>query len=222
MEIKQYISQNQCSYFNTKTQINIFFTVPKLNPAIYEMLINKGYRRSGIIFYKNICPDCNGCMPIRVSTQNFSPSNSQKRVFKKNQNIKIVCENVKFDEEAFELYKKYCNYRHSSEKDKSVYIEFLIKSPIITQMMRYYVDEKLVGTGWIDILPDSVSSVYFIFDPDYSKRSLGVFSVLKEIELAKKLNKSWLQLGFWIHDNQKMSYKNLYKPHQLLINDVWQ
>ena len=84
-------------------------------------------------------------------------------------------------------------------------------------------EEHLIGIGWTDILPNSLSSVYFAFDPDHSFRRLGVFSLLKELELCRKLQKKWLQLGFWIEDNHKMSYKNQYKPCQILVKDGgWQ
>ena len=88
-------------------------------------------------------------------------------------------------------------------------------------MMRYYLGNKLVGVGWLDVLPRSLSSVYFAYDLEFSKRRLGVFSVLKEIELAKELHLSYLHLGFWVNDCKAMNYKFQFKPHELLINDIW-
>jgi arginyl-tRNA--protein-N-Asp/Glu arginylyltransferase len=95
-------------------------------------------------------------------------------------------------------------------------------SPVPTDIMRYYVDGRLAGLGWIDILPHSLSSVYFSFTPTYSSRSLGTFSILKQIELCHDLGKDWLQLGFWVQACQNMTYKSRFKPCQILVDGVWQ
>ena len=88
--------------------------------------------------------------------------------------------------------------------------------------MEYYLGDKLIGAGWLDVLPNGISSIYYIFDPDYSKRSLGTFSVMKEIELCNDLGKEWLYLGFYVRESPKMSYKADFKPYQLLTDDeVW-
>lgn len=88
-------------------------------------------------------------------------------------------------------------------------------------MLRYYLESTLVGVGWLDVLPNSLSSVYFAFDPAYQKRRLGVFSVLKEIELAKKLHKPFLHMGFWVCDCKSMKYKDEYRPYELLVGGKW-
>jgi len=73
----------------------------------------------------------------------------------------------------------------------------------------------------VDVLPHSLSSVYFAFDPDFGRRSLGTFSVMKEIELAAAGGKRWLQFGFWVAGSQKMDYKAGFRPHETLIDGVW-
>ena len=44
---------------------------------------------------------------------------------------------------------------------------------------QFYIDGKLIAVGVLDILPHSVSSVYFYYDPEYSFLSLGVYSALR-------------------------------------------
>ncbi len=50
----------------------------------------------------------------------------------------------------------------------------------------------------IDIVEDGISSIYFLYDPDYSYYSLGTYSLLKQIEFAKILKKRWIYLGYWV------------------------
>jgi len=44
---------------------------------------------------------------------------------------------------------------------------------------QYWLDDKLIAVGVIDILPGCVSSVYFFYDPDYSFLSLGTYGSLR-------------------------------------------
>lgn len=223
LDIKGFFSQGQCSYSPERESLAYAFSVENMPSEVYEAIISRGFRRCGVSFYRNLCLNCRSCIPIRVDVQKFKPSKSQRRVLRKNQDVRITRHPVSFDHKGFLLYRKYCAQRHDSVKDEDDYIQFLIESPVPTEMMRYYVEGHLIGIGWTDILPNSLSSVYFAFDPDHSFRRPGVFSLLKELELCRTLQKRWLQLGFWIEDNHKMSYKNQYKPCQILVNDdVWQ
>lgn len=64
----------------------------------------------------------------------------------------------------------------------------------------------------IDVLPNSVSSVYFFYDPLYRKYSLGVYGVLKELDYMKSMkNLKYYYLGFYIQDSPKLIYKRYYK-----------
>ena len=51
--------------------------------------------------------------------------------------------------------------------------------------MKYYVNNELIAVGIVDILPESVSSVYFFYLPKYKKLSLGIFGALKELDFIK-------------------------------------
>lgn len=213
-----------CPYLSGKEWVTHFFAARQLSPALYENLISKGFRRSGIMFYQNHCPGCTACFPIRVDVRHFRPSKSQRRVLRKNRDVTITRYPVAFNMDDFHLYQQYCEQRHSSSPVPTPegYIHFLVVSPVPTEIMRYYVNDRLVGLGWIDMLPHSLSSVYFSFDPAYSSRSLGMFSILQQIELCRILGKEWLQLGFWVEVCQKMSYKSRFKPCQIMIDEAWQ
>jgi arginine-tRNA-protein transferase len=65
----------------------------------------------------------------------------------------------------------------------------------------YKVDGHLVGISVIDILPSCVSSVYFIWDPDWAWASLGKLSALREVGLVREMARKgakgmgWLYMG---------------------------
>jgi len=81
--------------------------------------------------------------------------------------------------------------------------------------------------GVIDILPSCLSSVYFIYDPDYSFLSLGKYSALQEIKWVQNISKlvpnlSYYYMGYYIKDCQKMKYKANYQPSDLLCPETYQ
>lgn len=222
MELEIFEANNgSCPYLDARQWYSYTFKSEKLDGSVYESLLAHGFRRSGKFFYKNNCPGCSECVAIRLNVANQTISKSQKRTWNKNQDLIVRWHPVKFDEESFDLYQRYSVQKHGVETSEKNYWDFLVNSAVDTIMMRYYLDSRLVGVGWLDLLPQSLSSVYFAYDLAFSKRRLGVFSVLKEMQLTKDLNRSFLHLGFWVKDCKAMSYKQQFKPHELLLDDIW-
>jgi len=73
----------------------------------------------------------------------------------------------------------------------------------------------------IDLLSDGLSSVYTFYDPDLPRARLGVYNVLWQIELCRKLDLDFVYLGYWIKDSRKMAYKTDYRPAQGLQHGAW-
>ncbi len=222
MELELFEANNgNCPYLEGKQWHSYTFKTGKLDNNIYESLLTIGFRRSGRFFYKNNCPGCNECVAIRVRVNEFNQTRSQRRTWAKNRDLAITWHPVDFDEESYALYQHYSVQKHGSETTEANYWDFLINSAVDTIMMKYCLGDRLIGIGWVDVLPRSLSSVYFAYDLEFSKRRLGIYSVLKEIELARDMGRSFLHLGFWVDRCQAMSYKQQFNPHELLINDVW-
>lgn len=222
MELKLFeVDNGTCPYLDGRQWRSHIFLALNLDAPIYEILLNRGFRRSGTAFYKNSCVDCKMCVPIRIAVNTFRPSKSQKRTIRKNRETTTTLHRIGYDESGFDLYKRYTSNRFGTEMTEEDYREILTESPIETKLLKYHHNSRLIGIGWIDVLPRSLSSVYFAFEPEYSDRRLGVYSILREIELARSLNKEFLHLGFWVRGCPSMEYKKQYKPHQLLLNGEW-
>jgi arginine-tRNA-protein transferase len=80
----------------------------------------------------------------------------------------------------------------------------------------YYLNDTLIGVDLIDILDDGVSSIYFYYDPDYMKYSLGKLSMYNQITFAKRSQKKWIYLGYYVKECPSLSYKSHYKPYLTL------
>ncbi|NQY94080.1 MAG: arginyltransferase, partial [Campylobacteraceae bacterium] len=82
----------------------------------------------------------------------------------------------------------------------------------------YVRDNKLIGVAISDILPKSISSIYCYYDHDYDKYSIGKYSILVQVKIAKELNIPYIYLGYWIKDHFSMGYKENYQPFEILVN----
>jgi arginine-tRNA-protein transferase len=191
--------------------------------AAYEALLADGWRRSGVVFYQNHCPGCSCCIPLRISVGSFVPSRSQRRVSRRNSDVAVRIGPTTSDDELVSLYRRYVQERHDplDPVEPEQFERFLVSSPVESRMMRYTVGDQLIGAGWVDLLADGISSVYFAFDPAESRRSLGTFSILQEIALARELDKQWLYLGFFVPGSPKMEYKGAFEPGEYAVNGKW-
>ena len=85
----------------------------------------------------------------------------------------------------------------------------------------YEIAGQTVAISLLDVCAQSVSAVYHFYDPDFADRSLGVHSVLAEIEWTRQIGVPHYYLGFWVEGAATMDYKAAYRPHELLVDGVW-
>jgi len=211
-----------CPYLPRGHWITDVLYTGRMSESSYEALLEQGWRRSGCCFYRNTCPDCQSCIPLRVDIGAFRPNRSQKRTLKNNSDISIERIPAVFDAQDYALYSAYCRMRHEQNPSEEEYRHFLIESPLATEIMRYRSNGSLIALAWIDMLPNAVSSVYCAYDPQSARRSPGTLSILHQIELCRELSKPWLYLGFYVPESPRMRYKIHFQPCRVLIARQWQ
>ncbi len=196
-----------------------------INKALYSKLSALGFRRSGNHYYRPHCTNCNACTAARVPVDIFTPSRSQKRILKKNIGLETSITPPEYYQRHYDLYEKYISTRHTDgdmyPPSEEQYRSFLVESNPNTFFVEFKYKGELIGVSVIDELSNGLSAVYTYFDPDFSDRSLGTYSVLWQIEQCKKRSLKFLYLGYWIKNCRKMDYKTQYRPLQLHINGQW-
>lgn len=217
--------EHECAYLPGRNARDEVFWCHTLSPARYLALMDLGFRRSGLIVYRPRCEGCSACVPMRVNVASFTPSKSQRRVLRRNADVLLELDEPQFTAEKAELYARYLRLQHPESPQESSpesLREFLYTSCTATLEACYRDSQgRLLGVTILDICPGAVSSVYHFFEPEEASRSIGVYSVLAEIELCRKKNWPWYYLGFWVKGCATMEYKTNYGPHELLIDGKW-
>lgn len=227
-ELQYYITPpHDCSYLPEKSARMVFLDpVHKIDVVTLSELSRVGFRRSGDFVYRPECHLCRQCLSCRVPVDVFKMNSQQKKAWKRNQDLEVrITQTQDATDLHYQLYERYINERHSDgdmfPPSYDQFEKFLIHSCSNSFFIELWKDNRLISVSTCDVLDDGVSAVYTFFDPDESKRSLGVFAVLKQIEYVKQHNQDFVYLGYWVPHSFKMNYKSQYAPFELLLDGQW-
>jgi arginine-tRNA-protein transferase len=213
----------ECSYIEGNSVRMNYKYVHDASLAFNAAVIKRGWRRFGNYYFHPICNGCNECKSLRIDVENFTLSRSQKKANNRNKDTRIIVQKPTISNLHLSLYDKYHHFKSKNDgwKHKSIttrnYIEnFVEGAGDMGKEVLYIKDDKLIGVDLIDIVEDGISSIYFFYDPDFSRLSLGTYSLLYQIKLAKILDLKWIYLGYYVDGCKAFAYKTNFKPQQIL------
>ncbi|WP_175517733.1 arginyltransferase [Planctomicrobium piriforme] len=217
--------QRPCSYLPEQTAALEYRGYPGLSPDALEELICRGWRRFGVQVFRPACPACQKCIPVRIDVASFQPTKSQRRTQRRNDHITFELATATVSEQHVDLYNRWHadmadrrDWREQETDPRNYARSFLSGAFPSAHELRYYDSDELVGIGLIDMLPSALSSIYFYHAPEWRPLGPGTFSLLCEIELARRLGLQHVYLGFWIAECPSMAYKNRFHPHEVLLS----
>ena len=196
-----------------KSFINEEFYAQKVSAREMDALWARGWRHFGthffrynLGFYEN---EIRLVLPLRTRLSDFTLSKSQRRILRKNQDLQTAIRPVVFTEEKEILFERH-KQRFKSGVPDSIY-DFLDRNasdtPCETLEICVYDQNKLLAASFFDVGESAVSSVYAMFSPDAASRSLGIFTMLLEMDYAQKNGKSFYYQGYCYSGNSYYDYK---------------
>jgi arginyl-tRNA--protein-N-Asp/Glu arginylyltransferase len=217
-----------CPYLGGKEERKVFtHLVGERAPELNNILTQGGFRRSQSIAYRPACEGCRSCVSVRVVAKDFRPSQSMRRIARRNADVVSDMRIAVPTSEQYAIFRAYLDSRHrdGGMADMTVldYAMMVEDSHIETRIIEYRLREsgELVAMALTDVLSDGLSMVYSFFEPDLSARSLGTLMVLDHISRAQRMGLSYVYLGYWVRGSRKMDYKGRFLPQERLMPEGW-
>lgn len=193
--------------------INEEFHAETIGPGMLDILLAEAWRHFGTHFfrynfgiYEN---EIRRVMPLRIRLANFTLSKSQRRILRRNADLETFVKPIEITAETEDLFERH-KRRFKSGVPATIY-DFLSHDPANVPTMGLEVSvrkgAKLLAASFFAVGNTSVSSIYGIFDSEQTTRSLGIFTMLKEIEFARKNGKSLYYHGYAYEGESYYDYK---------------
>lgn len=222
-------SPGACVYLPEQTQQMEYDVVASLSRAEYGRRLRAGWRRFGDSLFRPRCPACRACQSLRVVVDSFRPNRSQQRVRKANQAVvQMDTAAPSLTDEKLALYDRYHAFQTElkgwpvhERRDADGYRQSFIHNPasLLVHECNYYLEEKLVGVGYVDTLVEGLSAIYFFYEPSLRHLSLGTWHILSLIEQAARLRLPHVYLGYYVAGCRSMEYKARFTPNEILGPD---
>lgn len=226
-EVVLYDQPTDCSYLPGRiARLPHRFPLQRLSPEEFDQRLEAGDRRAGLLLYRPQCPSCQACQPVRLDVQTFRPDATQRRMQRRGDRLLTVQQGRPVvDAQRVALFNRHRELRGLAGDDPPVtedsYAEFLVDSCCETIELSYWHEGKLVGVAITDAGRQSLSAVYCFYEPTFQLLSLGTYSILRQVELARQTQRRYLYLGFFIAQSPHMSYKARFRPQQRRIDGQW-
>ncbi len=221
-------TEENCSYLDNTMQTTQYKIINDCSSDYCATLIEKGWRRFGGMFFRPICADCHACESFKIDVPNYQFSKSERRIIRKNEDLKMVIQRPQVTSTHLELFEKYHlhmkdkrDWTHHKVTPRHYYSSFVNGHGSFGYEVLYYHENTLIAVDLIDVFDEGISSIYFYYDPDFSNRSLGTFSMLQQIRMAQEAELKWIYMGYYVEGCQSLEYKSRYKPYHVLQGRPW-
>lgn len=214
----------QCGYFKDRKSLFEEYLLEDISEVEFEYLLAHGMRHFGDYYFRPRCLDCYKCIPIRARVDEFQITRSQKRAFKACEDLEIKIGSPHYTDEKFNLYinhkERFQPLQDDVEDEQNFRLSFYVSTAFGIEF-EYYLDGKLVGVALGDHTKNAFSAIYTFYDLADSKRSLGTFSIIKQLQFCSERGVKFFYLGYYIGENKSLNYKAGFRPNEVYIDHSW-
>jgi len=181
---------------------------------LFDYYLRRGWRNHGSLFFRYNMAIMDGRMhlvlPLRVRVQAWRPSRSQRRMLRDNEPLRMTVGPSRIDAERRTLFTRHAQRFPPTGRPQQLE-DFLGQRPWKEPCrgIECAVREagRLVAVSYACVGADSISSVYAVFEPQSAWRSLGLYTMLLELEWARQLGLKWYYPGYATYHRSLYDYK---------------
>ncbi|MBM9594150.1 arginyltransferase [Roseitranquillus sediminis] len=219
-----------CPYLEGRMERKLFTALQgEYAETLNDTLSKQGFRRSQNVLYRPSCAECSACISVRIRVADFRPTRSQRRVLRRNRDLKRDATSPWATEEQYQLFRTYLDSRHSdggmADMDIFEFAAMIEETPIRSRVIEYTTSgitgRDLAAVCLTDVLDDGLSMVYSFYDPQLATDSLGTYVILDHIEIAREAGMPYVYLGYWVPGSPKMGYKAKFPALEVYHGGVW-
>ncbi|MFZ4766363.1 MAG: arginine-tRNA-protein transferase [Roseimicrobium sp.] len=193
------------------------FHAEQVRPELMDLLWAQGWRHFGVNFFRyNLMEsqgDIQSIAPLRIRLDAFDLTKSQRRVLRKNADVVTEVLPATLHPEVCAMFERH-KQRFADNVPTS--LETFLGStpesgPCQCLELRCRINGELAAVSFFDVGLESISSVYALFEPTYSARSLGIFTMLFEVLWAMTHGKRFAYPGYATHGSSRYDYKKQFR-----------
>ena len=214
---------HECAYLPDRQSTMLYELVLQCNIDELGERLETGWRRFGHAFFRPSCDSCRSCQSMRVPVATFQSNRSQRRAVRDNQDIELRIVRARVTQEKLDLYDRFHDHQagakgwpSNSPKDAKSYRESFVEGPVPTEEWQYYLGERLIGVGYVDVTRLGLSAIYFFHDPEFKNRSLGTLNVMSIIAEAAHRRLPYVYLGYFVDGCGSLQYKENFRPSEVI------
>ncbi len=190
-----------------------YFLCWRADAGRMDALWAEGWRHFGPIFFRYRRWRHGGrsltVTPLRMELSRFGPSRSQRRVLARNRDLRVEVGPTALDAETRAMFEAH-RRRFRADVPDSLH-DFLSHEPsevpCRNETIRVHAGRRLVAAHFLDVGRSATSSVYSMFDPAESRRSLGVYTILLAVERSRRLGCLHYYPGYACREPSPYDYK---------------
>jgi arginyl-tRNA--protein-N-Asp/Glu arginylyltransferase len=192
----------------------------------YGTMLAQGWRRFGPNYFRPACAACHACVSTRIPVAAFHPSRSQRRARHQSAALDRIVQAPRVDRERLDLYARWHRHREQRRGWEPIRLnaaqyamEFTFPHPSVREVTFRDParDNRLVGLGIVDEVPNALSAVYFFWDPEDAPPSLGIAHIVTLIDDAVERGLAYVYLGYHVAACPSLAYKGRFQPQESLV-----
>lgn len=186
-----------------------------LDPTVFDSYMANGWRLLGYSIIRHNFAVCRsqmcGTIPLRIRLQDFHFSKSQRQLLRRNAGLSVSYGPIQLKPEHHILFQIHSEQRFSERRPDllATFIGAQSHSEPVTgkSFTVRMTDGQIAAYSFMHIGEKAVSGTYCFFHPDYSKYSLGNFTLLLEILKSQELGMQYYYPGYCYDVPSQFDYK---------------